>query len=205
MLGSTDCVITCYIFGRNSNNKYSWLNFHGIQPWISNINPQQMMKLNLLIIFHKNLFNHKISCLQISKKNKPCNLKIGHKEIQDFTVCFFFFLIHKHSPCAVIVLKHLTFSSPWRIVIVTPYSNHRGVHPVYITQKLNKKLIDLFVFDKNFLFFLSEIGFNVTIRSKVTKCLYSNIVLFLVAQCMLFRNKYKEILYLSIFSVSKQS
>lgn len=48
--------------------------------------------------------------------------------------------------------------------------------------KIKLKIDDFFVFDKKFLFFLLEIGFNVIIRFKVIKCLlvYNNIVLFLV-------------------------
>lgn len=118
-------------------------------------------KFFFIIIFHKNVFTHKITCLLICQKNHVI-YDNWSKRVTQYVP--FWFLIHKHSPCTVIVLKHLTFSSPWWIVIITPYSNHWGVHPNYVTQ-IQIKIWSTF-FYKKFLFFL-KLGWMLQ-KDKVT-------------------------------------
>lgn len=142
---------------------FSWISQPNGYPSPMNISPQQIMKLNFffIIIFHKNVFTHKITCLLICQKNHVI-YDNWSKRVTQYVP--FWFLIHKHSPCTVIVLKHLTFSSPWWIVIITPYSNHWGVHPNYVTQ-IQIKIWSTF-FYKKFLFFL-KLGWMLQ-KDKVT-------------------------------------
>lgn len=67
---------------------FSWISQPDGYPSPMNISPQQIMKLNFffIIIFHKNVFTHKITCLLIFQK-KPCYLWQLVKK--SYTVCAF--------------------------------------------------------------------------------------------------------------------